>query len=327
MAGIFRANNPFNTFLLLVYGIFLKICWFIHPHALTTGPMDGFLYKKFFPHIVLLQSQYPIFYDSIVYLFLFTQAVIFNRIVVNQRLMQKANYYPAMSYLLLTSLFASWNEFSSVLIVNTLLIWAFAKINKLYNTNEPKVTLFNIGMIIGLISFLFMPALGFLLFLILALIVSRPFRFREWVVALIGIITPYYLLCCQIFLSNGNLGAFKFPYLKPFLPVIHLNKIEWALLCLSFLVLGIGVYFVYTNLRKQVVQVRKNWTFILFYFLISCLLTFFYSGKILEYSLLILVPLSAYFASFFFYPRFRIILIIVHWVFVSFIIYSGFINS
>ena len=39
--------------------------------------------------------------------------------------MQKNNYLPAMSYLLITSLFIDWNILSAPLVINTLLIWVW----------------------------------------------------------------------------------------------------------------------------------------------------------------------------------------------------------
>jgi hypothetical protein len=40
--------------------------------------------------------------------------------------MQKPNYLPAMSYLLITSFFSEWNVLSAPMVVNTFLIWVLA---------------------------------------------------------------------------------------------------------------------------------------------------------------------------------------------------------
>ena len=324
MAGIFKANNPFNTFLLFVYGILLKLPWFLNSKDPAIGKFDGFLYKYLLPHIISIKHTSSFTYFLIVYLFIFTQAVIFNRLVVNQRLLQKANYLPGMCYLLLTSLFAQWNEFSSVLIVNTLLIWAFSKMNKLYNSQDPKVLLYNIGAIVGLCSFFYLPVIAYALLILFALTITRPVKLREWVVALIGVVTPYYFLFFYVYLTTGNLKDYRFQILKPVIPVFHITTIYWCLIGLVFLLAVTGCYFVVVNLRKQIVQVRKCWGILLFFFIISAIVSLLYSGSSLQYSLLVLVPLSACLASFFFYPRSRIILILGHWLLVAFIVYTGF---
>ena len=276
------------------------------------------------PEITALQSDSPFLYFTIVYLFLFTQAMIFNRIVVNQRLLQKANYYPAMCYLLLTSLFPEWNMLSSVLIITTLLIWSFAKMNKLFNTAEPKTIVFDISLIISLASFIFQPSIFYAILIAIALIINRPFRIREWVVLFLGIITPYYFLMFQLFFRENDLKKFKFKLLKPLLPYFHINALNWSLIGLLLLMFIIGLYFVFKYMRKQVVQVRKCWALLLFYLLLSTLIIIFYSGGVLTYGLLALIPLSAYFASYFFYSRYRLFLIISHWLLVALIIYTGF---
>ena len=151
MTGTFKANNPYNTFLLLVYGLLLKLPMFLHPVIPVPQQTDGFLYK-----VLLIQltktvgNTIPFIYPFISFLLLYTQAITFNKLANDQRLMQKPNYLTAMAYLLITSLFKEWNFLSAPLIVNTLLIWVWANMSGLYNEKKAKSTLFNIGIGIGI---------------------------------------------------------------------------------------------------------------------------------------------------------------------------------
>ena len=157
MVGIFKANNPFNTFILLVYGLLLKLCWFLHPVIPIPKQTDGSLYRKLLVELSLAGNQFPAIYPLIMYLLLFTQAVTFNKLINDQRLMQRANYLPAMSYLLITSIFPEWNILSAPVLINTLLVWVWARMSNLYSSNNPKTTLFNIGMVIGLLPVVGLP--------------------------------------------------------------------------------------------------------------------------------------------------------------------------
>lgn len=324
MQGIFKANNPFNTFRLFIYGIVLKLFWFAHPRDPISSTMDGILYRILFPHIIGLKQSYPVIYICLIYSFLITQALIFNRFIVNQRLLQKANYLPGMSYILLTSLLSSWNQLSPLLIINTLLVWAFAKMNKLYNATDPLAMIFNIGMIIGICSLIYVPAIIFSLLIISALVVTRPFHIREWVVSVIGILTPYYFLLYQVFFTNNNLKNFKFPFLSPIIPRFNITTLDFILIILLLFIFIAGLYYVILHLNKQVVQVRKSWSLLFYYLIITICVSFFYSGKSPHTALMVLIPLSAFYAGFFFYNKHRIILIITHWLLIGFIIYTGY---
>ncbi|RYG03327.1 MAG: hypothetical protein EOO02_08680, partial [Chitinophagaceae bacterium] len=106
------------------------------------------------------------------------------------------------SYLLLTSLFPEWNYFSAPLIINLFLIWIFYRMTNLYNTPKPVASIFNIGMILGVVTLLYQPAIVFVLLLLLALFIMRPFRVQEWLIGLLGISAPYYFLLLILYFRD-----------------------------------------------------------------------------------------------------------------------------
>ena len=177
MTGTFKANNPYNTFLLLIYGILLKLPMFLHPKIPQEQLVDGFLYKALLKWLQPIGSGAPVIYPLIAYILLYTQAVSFNKLVNDLRLMQKPNYLTGMSYLLVTSLFTEWNMLSAPLIINTLLIWVWARMSGLYNDTNPKRSLFNIGIAIGLSTFFYFPSLAFVALIIFGLAIIRSSKY------------------------------------------------------------------------------------------------------------------------------------------------------
>ena len=125
MTGVFKSNNPYNTFLLLVYGLLLKLIMFIHPQIPLPQKTDGFLFKLLLLQLSGLGKNLSFIYPLIAFFLLFTQAITLNALVNQHRLMQKPNHLTGMAYLLITSLFAEWNILSAPLIINTLLIWVW----------------------------------------------------------------------------------------------------------------------------------------------------------------------------------------------------------
>ena len=132
-------------------------------------------------------------------LLLYGQALLFNRICNDQKLLPRPNYLPAMAHMLTTSLFVEWNYFSAPLIANTLLIWIFYRMTTLPTIQRPAGAIFSIGVLIGIVTLLYRPAVVFVVLVLLALFIMRPFRLKEWAINLLGITMPYYFLALVLF--------------------------------------------------------------------------------------------------------------------------------
>jgi hypothetical protein len=319
MVGIFKANNPLNTFFLFIYGLMLKLAWFLHPAIPTAQKTDGFLFKELIDKLSVTGSHFPMIYPIISYFLIFTQALTFNRLINDQKMMQRPNYLPAMSYLLVTSMFNEWNVLTAPLVINTILIWVWARMSTLYSNNNPKTTLFNIGMMIGISTFFYFPSLAFVLLIISALIVSRPFILAEWFVSILGIITPYYFLFAWLFLTN-RLYGYKLPQFEISYPKFHQNYWELAGICIIIIAFLTGGYFVQANFRKQLVQVRKRWSLLLLYLAVAIFVPFINATHTFEYWILTGIPLSAYIACAFLYPVKRWLPVALHWLMVLVVI-------
>jgi hypothetical protein len=326
VTGIFRANNPLNTFLLFVYGLLLKLVWFLHPQIPEVQKPDGFLFNDILAFIKPTFDSYPLSYSLVAYLLLFTQAISFNQFIISRRLMQKPNYLPAMSYLLITSFFSEWNVLSAPMVVNTFLIWVLAKMSNLYNSHHVKTTLFNIGIAIGICSFFYFPSLAFALLIIFALLITRPPKVAEWLVSIMGILVTWYFLFAWLFLTN-RVYRFHLPGFEISYPLFAQNNAEYAGLILIMTVTIAGSFFVQSVAGKQVVQVRKNWGLMLLYLIVALFIPFINTSHNFEYWILAAVPASAFIASAFFYPRIRWIPMILQWIMVAFVIYMEYLKK
>ena len=319
VTGTFKANNPYNTFLLLVYGLLLKLPMFLHPTIPTPQQTDGFLFKTLLGQISIIGNSVPAIYPIISFLLLYTQAVTFNKLSNDQRLMQKPNYLTGMAYLLITSLFKEWDILSAPLIVNTLLIWVWANMSGLYNNKNAKSTLFNIGMIIGISTFFYFPSIAFSLLIIAGLTVTRPFKLSEWLIALLGIFTPYYFLLAYVFLTDKWKG-YKLPGFSVSLPKFYESRWALAAIIIVLVATTIGLFYIQQNFRRQLVQTRKSWNLVFLYFLVAVFIPFINTSHSFQYWILCAVPLSAFVASAFLYPQKKWFPLLLHWLMVGFVI-------
>jgi hypothetical protein len=323
VTGTFKANNPYNSFLLLVYGILLKLPMFLHPKIPQEQLIDGFLYKALLKWLQPLGGSFPLIYALIAFILLYTQAVSFNKLVNDLRLMQKPNYLTGMSYLLVTSLFTVWNELSAPLIINSLLIWVWARMSSLYNDASPKTTLFNIGIAIGFSTFFYFPSIAFAALVIFGLAFIRPFKFSEWLIALFGVITPYYFLLAVAFLTD-KLKGYQFPGVAVTYPRFNQSNWAYAAIIIVLLMAVAGFFFVQQNFRRQLIQARKSWNLIFLYLLVALFVPFINATSTFSYWILCAVPLSALMGAAFLYPSKKGLPLLLHWTMVAIAIAMGY---
>lgn len=304
-----------------MYGLLLKFTWLLHPQIPVVQKSNGFLFNDLLRLIKPYFDLYPVSYFIITYLLIYTQAVSFNQLIMRRRMMQKPNYMPAMSYLLITSFFSEWNQLTAPLVINTLLIWIWAKMSNLNNNQHPKTTLYNTGIAIGICTFFYLPSFAFGLFAILALLIVRPLKAAELFIIIIGIFTPWYFLAAWLFLTN-KLYSFYLPGIKISYPSFDQAIITFIGFGIIALLTIAGGFFVQSVSSKQLVQVRKSWGLMLLYLLTAVSIPFIDSFSQIEYWQLALIPVSAFAGCAFYYPRIKWIPAVFHWLIVAFVLYA-----
>lgn len=323
MTGTFKANNPSNNFLLLLYGIVLKLPIFLNAQAPQIQSADGPLFSSSIIWMKGVFSNSPIVFSILSFILLYLQAISFNKAVNDQRMLQKPTYIVGMTYLLITSVFADWFTLSSSLVASTMLIWVWSKLCTLHNNNHAKTTIYNIGLTIGVACFFYYPAIIFTLLFIVGIGITRPFKLNEWLIGLIGICTPFYFFTCWIFLT-GQWNTYRLPS-TVFATPVFLHP-QWAIGVLTMLVLAmmLGIYFVQRNMRRQVVQTRKSWQLIYLYLLSAVLVPFVNSAGNFGNWILMAVPLSLLVSSAFYYPDKKWFPALLHWTMVAVAVAIGY---
>jgi len=243
-----------------------------------------------------------------------------------QRMMNRSTYFPGMAYLLITSLIPEWNFFSAPLIVNTILVFVLSGLFQIYNKQNAKGAIYNIGLSLGISSFIFFPSITFIAWILLALMVMRPFRLNEWVLCMLGATTPFYFYAVYLFISGPWVWETFWPYFSMSLPSV--KQSAWLagsafLLVVPFLA---GAYFIQNSLRRMLIHVRKGWSLLLLYVLGAIFVPFVKSADTFENWVIAAIPFAAFHASAYLYSVFRIFPLLLFWLTVAFVLayqYAG----
>lgn len=320
MIGIFKQKNPANILLLLVFGILIKLPMFQHPRMPVTKPGDSQLYKNIVTYLENAGGTNHLVFPVLAFTLLFIQALLLTRFINGQRMMNKPTYFPGMAYLLITSLLPEWSYFSAPLLVNTIFLLVLTGLFKTYNQANAKGAIFNIGLALGLASFIFFPSITFVIWILLALAVMRPFRLNEWILCLIGITTPFYFYTIYLFIDDKWSWHNLVPYFSVNLPAV--KQSVWLagsafLLAVPFLT---GGYYVQDSLRKMLIHVRKGWSLLLLYLLGAVFVPFVNNTADFENWIMAAIPFAAFHACTYFYSTLRILPLLLFWLTVAFIL-------
>ncbi len=323
MVFLFRDKSIINIFFLIVLSVVVHAHLFVLPPQVFIGENDGVISVLLNKYLIGQSATVlTLVYQSIIIL----QAIRLNMVMSDFRMFQSTNYTTAMTYVLLSGFITQWCGISAALICNSLVLWVFIKLSRLYNNPSPRTLLFNIGLLVALMTMAYHPTAILVLVVLFALAVVRPFQIAEWLVLLMGIIIPFYFLSAYLFLNDslGNLVRYL-PMMKLHLPILQID--EWLLAGLIYLLLAIifGLFYWQKYNNRLVIQIRKNWSVMMVLLLILLPVPFIFFGAGIESAILSLIPLTAFITNAYGYPKRFLIPNLLFWLGIVLIVHNNWI--
>jgi hypothetical protein len=312
--GIFKQKASINALLLFVYALVLKFSLFLHPYLPVLHEGDNYLYHFILTILSSIFGNAPLPYSILSFIILFVQATLLNSICNYHKLLPRANYLPGMSYILVTSMLPDWGHFSAPLLVNSIMIWCWYRMVALYNSASPITSIFNIGLLLGFTTLLYMPAIAFLVLLFFALLIMRPFRIQEWFVGFIGFTSPYYFLILILYFVHQLHWENLVPHIRFTFPAFPGSV--WIVAAMSLLVIPfiIGGIFVQHNLNKMLIQVRKSWSLLLAFLITAVFVIIINKAGSYENWIVTAMPFAVFHSAAYYYPQNKFLAGLLHWL-------------
>lgn len=306
--------------MLFIIGILLRLPLFFKSPEPLTKKMDSYLYLSFVEALKPIAVFIPSVYVIIAFLLVFLQAYLLTIFINNNRLMNKANFLPGMAYILVTSLLPEFTMLSSPLIVSALFITLFIIIFSAHNQKITRGSIFNTGIIAGFTILIFTPSLFFLIWVYVALAILRPFKLNEWLILLLGVLTPYYFFTIILYLNDSF--SWKYFYNGLSASVRSEKYTIWHagglfLVLMPFLA---GIYYTQSLSGRMLIHVRKAWNLFIIYTAVCFGITFFNVGGGIENWTLVLMPIAAFHGFGYFNAELKLYPKIVFWITVIFVI-------
>jgi hypothetical protein len=299
---IFRTFNPLNAILLAVLLLLLRIGYALHAPANMeftfvepfARPLVPFAYEHVF------STGANLFLAAVL---VFIQALLLNYLINHYNLLGKPSFLPALMYVTASGLFPPFLVLSAPLICNFLVIWMLFKLFDFYKSDDAKSTAYDLGMIVAIGTLIYFPFIYLFLVIWIALVIFKPFKWREWVAGIIGYATIFFFLAVYYYLTN-RLNQFYdiwLPLGAKFPNRININYYNYIVLVPVLLILMLCFIKLRQNFFKSYVQVRKSFQLLFFVFLIGGLCFYVRAEFNLNHFLLCTIPCAVFFAYYFLY--------------------------
>ena len=297
MLALFRTNQLFGNILLLLYLCIVRLSIFIHPSTLSVsshGLLSEWLYYELPPQSKAAQFA--------ALLLVFFQATFINIIVIKFRLAREATLLPGLFYCLLASIIPDFMSLSTVLLSNTFLILSVNYMFDVYKGNSSVTgTVFDIGFWLGMACLFNYSFLLLIIWGVIGLSIMLGARFRDILILLLGVVLPFFLLGVYLFWYDKLPLFFENFYANfgriSFAPQTS-NTTYFKLAVMGVLITT--AIFLSGNLSVQkTLSVQKIVTILYVLMLISGLTILAVPHLGLDHLLVVVLPLSIFFAFLF----------------------------
>ncbi|MFM6984078.1 MAG: DUF6427 family protein [Chitinophagaceae bacterium] len=267
MIRLFSFTFNQTILFLFIFTIVIRTSGLLVPYINTTQNLNINYLSDFFNSI----NEFPLLGFIISTLFVFVTALIFNHICIQHELIIFPSYLPAYFFVLLNSVFVDQFYAGPVIFVNLFLIISLGAILKLYQSDNPSISIFSASTLAGLSALLNMTYIAFFVVVLIGINIFRPFNFRENLSALIGFLLPLYIGTMINFLINDNF----LPFYIFFPDYGNFNNQNWALYSAlpSIGLVGILAFLrMYKNFFRNSTKQRRSIQFMLILLITSLIL-------------------------------------------------------
>lgn len=293
---LLKTNKPSSFIALLLFALMLLIINWLFPHQSTATNNDILL--VLFPFF----SIYSWLSSLALFLLSFVMALSWNRFVLEHVILKNSGYILAFSFLLTSSFFS----FSSTWVVNCLFLFLLQTLMNVYNKKTVYRNAYDAGFLLGLSCLIYVPSFVFIVTIYLALFIYSSVSWRSLLLPLIGVMTPVlFLFSYGYYFDLGNylLGHYASEMEIYFITVDWtISSIIFSLFVALLTVLAIAEIVKWYGVKN--LKARKTFS-LLFSYCVCFIVSIFFTHRPWEHFLLLSLPLSLFFANYFFHSRKR----------------------
>jgi hypothetical protein len=254
-------------------------------------------------------NNVPYIHNSLALILIILESVMLNYILNKFEIMAKKTVMPAIFYCLLMSCCKPLIHFYPLIFTNFFILIALLKIGHSYRMDEAFTTIFDASFFIAMASLFYFPAIIIYPLIWVALIVIRPFVWREWIISMIGLMLPYFFTFVFYFwFDKVNFLLFDKIFFPSSDALLSLSGQRETFLVISAILLLLSVLSVLTLAKGWPVNtiLSRNFLVVLFWLFGLSILSFSMAPVFsITYLSIASIPLAVFVANFFLMTKYK----------------------
>lgn len=295
---LFKTNQVTGLIFLLLFQVLIYLNAFIHPQA----PSEPIELPVFYQVIFGSWIHFPWVSVILSFVFITSQALLFNFFMVQTGMLGKPTYMPAFFYVLICSLLPENLYTDPATIANTFVLFGLMCAWEIARKPASVPAIFTGAFLLSIGSLIYPPVLLLLLWFLVALLVLSNAGVKEVAVLLIGFFLPYlYTFTAYFWLSTPEAFLSDF-FILPFgLPDYRLQFRVTEYILYAVIVLTMGISFSHYLMTAHFYKVIQKRMFqVCGYLLLAVLVSGAFYNLFQKHHLVLLGFPMAIFLSFYF---------------------------
>lgn len=297
MNSILKKNNPVNYLLIFFIGVLIWLPGFFfisETHSISKH--YSLIYKTLNISLLNIYLNKSIAFAIVYFVSIYI-------IHINQRfsIIDGSYQLPGILFMLFTGLSFSVQQISPGLIAAIFVLFATKRIITIYHKPNIFANCFDAGFLLAIASLIYTQAVSYIIVIMLAILVIRPFKLREYLSVFMGFVTPVAVFIALLFLfSNESLFFNNFLRFFPFNyypeKFNFINTISFVPLLLF------GLYIMFFKLSEtsfKKIVTRKQLSIASIFLVIAFINFLLPTNSFQNEFYIMLIPLSLLFAFFF----------------------------
>lgn len=292
-----KSNNAPAFFILPLLAIVIWVWGFLSPHVL--------LVKHTMPLYELLAR--PVagipWLSTLIALFLvIAEAFLLNYIVNENEVLIRKTALPGLFYIVFISNNSSMLELHPLLFANLFLMFALSKILNSYRKDIAFSQVFDTGLLISIATLFYFPCIVFFPVIGIALLIFRPFQWREWMISFIGVLVPYIFVITWYFWNDVLDYLF---YDKMFFPIVFkttagsYSQPFYFMITVGWIIILLAFGRLFNGLSGGSQKTKKALVLMIWLFFFSCISLFLAPELSTKYCSLLAIPVSIICSNYF----------------------------
>ncbi|MFP4556205.1 MAG: DUF6427 family protein [Bacteroidales bacterium] len=236
-------------------------------------------------------------------------AILLIQINTKHILIKYRTYLPPLFFVLLSSSFLPLQRLTPALFAAVFLIISIDYILSAYSSKKPLDNFFKASFFIAVASLFYFAASFYILLVFISLIILRPPSIRDWLVSILGFITPWLFLVFYHYFFNDDI-AYLANLLDMVSEPIGISRFYGVLFTIFYsfsgLLLIITLLFLIGSLTTQKISIRKYYSIFIWFLVISAGVAFLSPFSSIEITYLAAIPSAFIFSNFFTFSSSRL---------------------